>query len=296
MPDASQQPDEDAPEMPARLSTAASGVVAWVLGVPYARVALPLSVALHAVLLLALGMAPWPMPAPRTAGATEVVWLGSWPEPAPPPPAPAPEPVVPPPESSASPAPEAPNDEAGPATVEPPEATTVRERAEPEAEAEAEESAAPPVASEEERAESEPGAAVDWAAAQRDALATARAEYAREQAIRTAEPGDGGGADGADAVGEKLFDHCHAIANPLKRKILAILGGGFGFCVRAPYDDLFAAIKPEYLSKRPFCEPRDPVPQGEALVADAANVQTNRKCRLVTEEEYAELTASPAAE
>lgn len=235
------------------------------------RLALPVSIALHAVVVLGAARMDWSTAvSPAVAPTISVVWLESRP--------PQPELVeaLPP---TAEPAMEPPIVEEPPEP--PPKPAPIDEQPEPEAApAEPARSAVAEEASEAAPAPPAPRPQIDWEAERRRAAASVIEERGSEtyRSFSTEdlpERKPAGDATPPTPIAEVMDDGCVIAKNRFERMMMMMLGR----CVREARGDLFADAMPSYLTKRPVCvETR---PEGVPAVESASGREyPTVKCRM----------------
>lgn len=278
-----------------------------------AKFALPLSIALHVVILFGVTRMSWVVPEAATSNLRPtVVWLNDLRSPArnaavpnlpavprandsqteatPPaedaPPRRSPSPPIPQPRTAIS-------DVAPPAVAElPTRAAEPATEVEPRPVEPTPAAAGPvapltaPITTQPRRAYFAPG--VDWQKEREQAAARVIEQQAREGAYPTFSLDDiiepRVAPTPPTAIAEAVADPCKVASNKWEKFALQMIGR----CVRAARGDLFADIKPGYLRNRPVCEETRP---GQAPVLDArGNEISTVKCRLADEDELADVS------
>jgi len=269
----------------------------WRKVLAHSKPALPLSIALHLVLVYSVSRMSWVAAEIKSRSPTTVVWLNDWPpaeEAAPELEEPRPVEIpAPSPQNAPAPAPEEPPVVAVEPPTAVPEPTLDDEAPETDLTTDDADAAAPataPDADDRERSYFVPG--IDWERERREAAARVLEQRDREEGYRTFSLDDV--PEGAPreqpspptAIAEVMKDKCRVVSGRLTRFAMQMLGQ----CVREARGDLFADIKPAYLRNRPLCAESRP---GQPPIMDArGNEISSVKCRLVDDDEYAAISTN----
>ena len=235
---------------------------------PYA---LPLSIAIHAVVIVAVSRVPWAVSELARPSPTLSVWL----------------------QTMGTPQPRAPGatefpDERVPEVVprapapaeRPPE--PAREKPAPQPEP-APAVAAPTETAPSPQAERAPRPDIDWDEERRRAVRGVIENRERERGYRAFSPDDIAPRkrepDVEPAPPPMVVDDCVITTSKVKRMMMMMIGR----CVRGPRGDLFADIKPFYLKARPVCA--ETRPEAPGAVTSTGEVISTVKCELVVDQE-----------
>ena len=232
--------------------------------------ALPLSIAIHAVVIVAVSRVPWAASEMAPPSPILSVWLQTMRTPQPR----APEAT----ESPDERVPELVPEELAPAE-RPPEPPPEKPAPQPEpAPAVAAPSEAPPP-----QAERAPRPDIDWDEERRRAVRGVIENQEHERGYRTFSPDDIAPKkrepDVEPAPPPMVVDDCVITTSKVKRMMMMMIGR----CVRGPRGDLFADIKPFYLKARPVCA--ETRPEAPGAVTSTGEVISTVKCELVVDQE-----------
>ena len=256
----------------ATIASATFSAPAWQRVFARARPALPLSLLLHGLFIYSVSRMGWLASERPVAELLPVVWVTDWrPVEAEPEPVSAPvealvpvEPRVASPEARTAPS----NEPAADAPVPAP-------RVEPEARVDA------PATSEPRPGPLAP--TVDWEKERRIAISMMLEERSLEEGYRTFSlddvPEDDHGVEEPSpptAIAEAIENPCAIVSGRLERFAMMMIGR----CVREARGDLFADIKPSYLTMRPICA--ESVPEQPVLAAERSREFPTVKCRLAS--------------
>ena len=259
----------------AATASASFSAPAWQRAFARARPALPLSLLLHAAFIYSVSRMDWVESEHRVSAPPAVVWITDW---RPVEPLPVPETIVPvepivlEPEARTAPTdqPTADSPSLPSPLVEPQPPTRPAEaRAEPVMPATIEPRSSPsaPI--------------IDWEKERRSAASRVLEERSLEESYRTFSlddiPEDDHGLEERSpptAIAEAVENPCAIATGRLQRFAMMMIGR----CVREARGDLFADIKPGYLTMRPICA--ESAPEQPALAAERSREFPTVKCRM----------------